>query len=409
MTTRTSDDFEDTDSICLACLADEHLRRLSQSRSQQSECCVCESAGVPSIQIADLAGIVDETLRRYFTWGAEVQKFRDENDDSGWTMRRGYEMSELLQVVLPENFPIHSTLQRVIAESDPSYDPRGGGEPFWSDEMRYQEMQPTLEEERAEWDRVAEELKFQRRFFNRRAEQFFGWLFEGLEDLMAPEGGVVLDFQAGKPLYRGRRCDSWADVQRIAADPSKELGPPPAANAAGVPVFYGALGRETCVAELRAPLGGQLAIAQFSLTRNVQLLDFRRLARARSTNHPSYFREDYAQQIGRLRFTAAVHQLIRTPIVPGRESDYLITQAMAEYLAHVCARRFDGLLFASAQDEAGMNVVLFDPTSLIQYVSRGMTFHEITRVKYSAKDLQLVNVEGKPGFLLDPMAIYDER
>lgn len=414
MTVHPRDNFEDTDTICLTCLIDEHLRQLAQPRSRPAECCVCESTDNPSIQIGDLAEIVDTKLRQYFGWGKEVRKFAGENDDSGWTERRGYEMSELLDIVLPAHFPIPSTLQRALGDRDAA--PRDGGEPFWSEDMRYQEESPTLEDERAEWDRVASELKFHRRFFNRRAEQFFSWLFDGLEELTAPEGPVVFDVPSGSPLFRARRCDPWGDVQRIGTDPAKELGPPPPTIAAenrmsakGVPFFYGAVEQNTCIAELRAPLGGQVAVAQFTLTRNAKVLDFRRLASARSKTRPSIFRDDYAREIARRHFTTKVHELIRAPVLPGRESEYLITQVMAEYLAHVREPHFDALLFSSAQEKGGTNIVLFGPTSMICYVPGSVTFHQITYVKYESKQMQLVNVQGKPGFLFDPMAIFDDE
>ena len=414
MSTPSPDDFEDCDNICLDCLADEHLQRLVRPRSRSAECCVCGSEEALAIQVGSLAEIVDGSLRRHFGWGEEIRRFRDEDDDSGWTTRRGYDMSELLDVVLPANFPIPNTLQRLIGEQDPNSDPHDGGEPFWVDDMRYQELLPALEEERAEWDRVAKELTCERRFFSRRAEEFFNWLFEGIDEFFAPDGSVVRNFHPATSLYRGRRCDLLTDVQCIAADPSKELGPPPSAvaaagrmNAAGVPVLYGALERNTCVAELRPPLAGQVAVAEFRLTRSIKLLDFQRLARAHNINRPSIFRPDYAKLIARRRFTVAVHQLIRTPVVQGRESDYLITQAMAEYLAHLRKPAFEGVLFGSAQDDTGTNVVLFEPSSLIRYVPDSTTFHQITHVKYSSKELQPYPAGGKPTCLFDPMETFD--
>jgi hypothetical protein len=323
-------------------------------------------------------------------------------------------MSELLDSVLPENFPITDRLLEAIADRDS--DVRDGGEPFWDDDMRYEEVSPSLDDERVQWGEVLNELKFRRRFFSRSAEQFFDWLFEGLEELTAPEGPVVVDVPAGSPLFRARRCDSWGDVERIAIDPAKEVGPPPPAladenrmSAKGVPFFYGAVEQATCIAEMRAPLSGQIAVVQFSLSRHAKVLDFRRLAHARSKTRPSIFRDDYARQVARLHFTTEVHQLIRAPVLPKRESDYLITQAMAEYLAHVRQPNFDALLFSSAQEKDGTNVVLFEPNTFISYVPGSLTFHQITHVKYQSKLMQLVNVQGKPGFLFDPMAVFDDE
>lgn len=46
-------------------------------------------------------------------------------------------------------------------------------------------------------------------------------------------------------------------------------------------------------------------------------------------------------------FLRKLHNLISQPVVPGHEADYLITQTMAEYLAHVHQPHFDGIMFKS--------------------------------------------------------------
>jgi RES domain len=62
-----------------------------------------------------------------------------------------------------------------------------------------------------------------------------------------------------------------------------------------------------------------------------------------------------------------LHALIAQPVTPGHESDYLITQTMAEYLSHVANPPFDGILFKSTQRENGMNIVLFPNAMLDEF------------------------------------------
>ena len=38
-------------------------------------------------------------------------------------------------------------------------------------------------------------------------------------------------------------------------------------NAEGIPVFYGALEKDTCVSEVRAPVGSNVVLARFRLLR----------------------------------------------------------------------------------------------------------------------------------------------
>jgi hypothetical protein len=46
-------------------------------------------------------------------------------------------------------------------------------------------------------------------------------------------------------------------------------------------------------------------------------------------------------------------------VVPGHEDEYLITQTLTEYLAHVHLPAFDGVIFQSVQRQGGANLVLF--------------------------------------------------
>src|SRR6202035_2572480 len=101
-------------------------------------------------------------------------------------------------------------------------------------------------------------------------------------------------------------------------------------NVEGVVVFYGATDSETCVAEMRPALGGDTALIALQTTRPVRLLDFTRLEKSHNEGL-SYFQPNFTAEVERLAFLRRLHTLISQPVVPGRESDYLITQTMAEY------------------------------------------------------------------------------
>src|SRR5260370_42625648 len=97
MHANSSDDFEDTASICWKCITDEYLQRLTRARPDKAKCCVSTSTEEPTIRIEDLAAIVEPVMRRHFTWGREVHRFRDDNDDAGWPEQRGCELDEVLE------------------------------------------------------------------------------------------------------------------------------------------------------------------------------------------------------------------------------------------------------------------------------------------------------------------------
>ncbi len=131
-------------------------------------------------------------------------------------------------------------------------------------------------------------------------------------------------------------------------------------NAPGIPVFYGALDEDTCVAEARAPVGSHVVVAKFEVLRPLQLLDFDSLTKIYVER--SHFDPTYALHVGRASFLRRLVREMSRPIMPGEEAfEYLVTQIVAEYLAHKVKPRLDGIIFRSSQtDGAGRNVVLFN-------------------------------------------------
>src|SRR5258708_5926999 len=109
---------------------------------------------------------------------------------------------------------------------------------------------------------------------------------------------------------------------------------------------------------MRPALGGDTAVIELQTTKPLRVLDFTRLQEPHGEGL-SYFQPDFTAEVERRAFLLRLHTLISQPVVPGREADYLITQTMAEYLAHVHQEPFGGILFKSVQRAGGVNVVLF--------------------------------------------------
>ena len=177
---------------------------------------------------------------------------------------------------------------------------------------------------------------------------------------------VARTLRVGFKLYRARAYRTLEDRRLFSSDPMKHLGPPPNAyaragrmNAEGVSVLYCATDVETCLAELRPAIGSQLAVAAFQTTEDLRILDFTRLAQVAFPDDLDIFHSDYFIQKDRQALLRHLHFLISQPITPEREANYLITQTMAEFLAHVHSQPFDGIAFSSTQRVAGTNIVIF--------------------------------------------------
>ena len=91
-----------------------------------------------------------------------------------------------------------------------------------------------------------------------------------------------------------------------------------------------------------------MLVGRFRTTQALRVLDFRRLEAARLAEL-SYFDSTHAEQRERAVFLRRLHGRISRPVVPGHEDEYLITQTLTEYLAHVHLPAFDGVIFQSVQ------------------------------------------------------------
>jgi hypothetical protein len=358
--------------------------------------------------------------------------FDGDDDDSGHAEQQGQPLSELIEELLGESVPFQDVLEKAIQEQDPA-SVADGDERYFNDATLYVELPLYLGEHYERWRNVQNELRHQRRFFSGRAKELFDDLFQNVEHLQGRLGEdadfhpVVTTLPAGAVLFRARAFDSTDALKQMITQPATELGPPPPQraragrmNADGVPVFYGALDKETCIAELRPALHGELAVGAFQTARPIRLLDFRLLESAYLGLEPlSYFQSDFNAQLELRAFIGRLHQLIRAPVLPGHESEYLITQAMAEYLAHVREPPFDGLNFESAQRESGANVVLFPANfsnvegpqnagpQLLVYQADSLSVHRVRRIEYTSNELHFFEDNVGKLYLRDPYADPD--
>jgi hypothetical protein len=131
-------------------------------------------------------------------------------------------------------------------------------------------------------------------------------------------------------------------------------------NAAGVVVFYGALEEDTCITELRLPIGDAAIVGRFQILKPLTAFDFTRFDAAHESL--SMFDPEFKRLLGHWAFLISLSEEISRPILPHEEElDYLATQAVAEYLSSIHTPRIDAVIYNSAQTENGRNIVLLNP------------------------------------------------
>ena len=125
-----------------------------------------------------------------------------------------------------------------------------------------------------------------------------------------------------------------------------------------VPLLYVAADEQTAIAEVRPSIGDRVVVGEFISNRNLEFFDFTALT-ALQHNEISWFDPGYRERTDHRLLLEYLHDLIARP-VRATDTDYVMTQALAEFIRYYRKQRFDGISFRSVQREGGVNYVIFD-------------------------------------------------
>jgi hypothetical protein len=228
-----------------------------------------------------------------------------------------------------------------------------------------------------DWRSFENSLKTQPRFFSRTAANHLTSIFEGIGELRTRDGRpLVVDAGPGTDfhsLYRARVFQSDDKLEAALGRPDIHLGSPPAPlaaagrmNARGVSVFNGSNNQKAAIAEVRPPVGSQVAVAQFEIIRKLRLLDLTALSGVRVTGSMLDF--GLAGRMEGAVFLRSLSGRITKPVMPDDEPfEYLATQAVADFLATEASVPIDGIIFPSGQASGDvLNVVLFHKAARVE-------------------------------------------
>jgi hypothetical protein len=231
--------------------------------------------------------------------------------------------------------------------------------------------------QRMDWRSFENSLKTEARFFSRKAANHLTSIFDGIGDLQTRDGRpLVVDAGPGTDfhtVYRARVFQSDDKLEAALGRPDIHLGSPPAPltaagrmNARGISVIYGANNQKAAIAEVRPPVGSQVAVAQFEIIRKLRLLDLTAVSDVCVTGSILDF--GLAGRIESAVFLRSLSGRITRPVMPDDEPfEYLATQAIADFLATEASVPIDGIIFPSVQATGDvLNVVLFHKAARVE-------------------------------------------
>lgn len=382
-------------SVCKNCIQSSFLKERISGEGRLGKCSYCSSLS-NCVPLRKVANWVEEALKQKYREGELVPVFDDEDRVSH--EQNGEDFVDILSFHFGADPTLFEDIQSLLTE------PQEAEPPSFSRDRRYSEFDGYRDTAVREWEEIKHELRHRSRYFNDRVRSFFSNLFAEIES--AEIGGFLWNEairlckpSEGYAFYRARMVTRAEELDVILKNPAKELGPPPPLQASagrmnfeGASVFYGAMDRETCIAELRPSLSSTIVSAKFKLHRELRILDLLDLDRSYHKHDLDIFHPDYFKRKVSRSFIRLFHREIRRPILPGREHEYLVTQVLSDYLCNAHSPTIDGMLFSSVQRDKGINAVLFGEGPMndtsepdrLTFVPGSIRVHSITGISYTA-------------------------
>lgn len=366
--------------ICKECVGDEFLKERISKEGEKRTCSYCKKAQ-KAVSLVLLAEEIHYAIEKHFNLtptepdGLEYALLKDKESDYSWT-RKGEEVKFLIEDIVEISDELAEDVQKYLSlyyggnPMDFEEDPYG-------DEACYEEKSPESYFFQESWDSFCNEVRFKARYFGSSTIEVLDTLFSNLVNLKTFNGTSVIVNAGPNTQYshilRARVCHTQNDLIKVLKNPIKELGSPPSKyakrgrlNSEGISVFYGAESSDTCIAEVRPPVGSNVVIGKFQVIRSLRLLNLDLLTQVYARG--SFFDPEYKKRIEHVAFLKHLVDEFTKPVMPGDEAfEYLPTQIVAEYLAEKVEPKLDGIIFRSSQSEGEVkNITLFQNTCQIK-------------------------------------------
>jgi RES domain/HEPN/RES N-terminal domain 1 len=375
-------DEDEVARICSGCIGEDYLASEVETEGHEASCSYC-GKDLKCFSIEELAERVETAFsEHYYRTSDQPNSYQsmmlsDKESTYDWE-RDGEPVADAIMnsADIPE--AAASDIQKLLEDRHYDFEAaKMSEESEFSSDSYYEERAATDKRWHEEWRDFERSLKEEARFFSRTAIDHLRSVFCDLQGLGTRDGrSLIVDAgpeTSHTSLYRARAFQSDKQLEEAIMRPDRELGPPPSdlakagrMNAQGISVFYGANNPQVALAEVRPPVGCQVAVARFDVLRSLKLLDLTALKDASTSG--SVFDPESKDRFERTAFLRTLSHLITTPVMPDNEaSDYLATQAIADFLATENAPPLDGLIFPSVQSEAGsLNIVLFHKAARVE-------------------------------------------
>ncbi|MFT4927394.1 MAG: hypothetical protein ACI8WB_003501 [Phenylobacterium sp.] len=390
--------------ICIDCIGDSYLQAQIEDDSNIELCDYC-AENARSVTLLSLAKKVDQVYRAHYRLGEYCPTFYGERDRPDYR-QKGDSPEEIITEMIKASYEEVANDICNLLDGMESWDVgKDGAEAMYDFSSCYQHITMGAGYHHSLWDDFCEDIKHGTRFFSLDAKSKLNKVFANISDYSSFAGKKVIREISGIPIYRARKANTLAEIEKVTSQPAVELAAPPKnlavngrMNPIGVSIFYGAFDRDTCIAELRPAVGETIVCGEFKEAKQLRVFDFTMLNNVTAL---SMFDPCYAEKHSQLMFLRDFESIISKAFLPSdTDLEYLPLQAMAEYLARFVAGGVEGIIFPSAQRAgAAKNIVVFDHhnrakmhksvtnkedamTPYLKFVEDSISVHKIEAVEY---------------------------
>jgi len=381
--------------VCQGCLNDTTLKMLQCELSEERVCSACSNVTKNALTPGRIARFIREYLPQHF--------------ELDYGLHPGYEMTLDEVVGQAIGCRVEAISKAVAACLE---DANASEDGFFFPGQEYRRIANHFESEDHErwyvvgsWSNIAYELTHGQRFFNDAARTFFEWLIEEALEAVDPEHpgqpAIVTTHCVGTSFYRSRIASNEREARSFAVNPEVELGVAPKERSAnnrmspaGIPLLYVSRDVDTCIAEVRPSIGDTVVVGRFQSTQPLKFFDFTALNRWLKYEPLSLFDPSYRKRSDHRALLKYLHEEIARP-VRANDTDYVVTQALAEFIRYEKKWAFDGIAFQSVQRKGGVNYALFDrgapesfhrpdwrPTFHLEIASDAVSLHVVESMSY---------------------------
>lgn len=372
--------------ICHQCVGEKYVKSVIKAQgTTEYPCSYCERKRT-SMPIYAISALMHQVFKGYY---------EPENAEYYF----GFNGGDTAQIIISQELIVDEDVaQDIYDELCKNHNPRHANEGVnYSDEFTYSSRQFSLDRLNRAWEKMKGSLCEEARFFNSSVKEFLDDLFSDLDDFRIDNSQSPINtLTQGNRLYRARVFESKQEAVDALRHPERNFGPPPPSlarsgrmNAQGISVFYGATTPDVAISEVRPPVGSFVIVAPFEPRKELRILDISALD-ALVFSKQSVFHPDTIKILEKTAFLKTFSHKMTLPVFGKRQDDeYLITQAIAEYLSVSQDYKLDGISFRSTQvknerqsrgrkNDNGYNVVLFSKSSGVMYSAENERTYQVS-------------------------------